>query len=50
MWEQSPGWEYPLEREMATTPELLPGESREQRSPAGYSPQGHTEWETPEAT
>ena len=38
IWDQSPGWEYALEWEMATTPVFLPGESREQRSLAGYSP------------
>ena len=32
-------WEDPLEKEMAT-PILLPGESQEQRSLAGYSPWG----------
>ena len=41
-------WEDPLEKEMAT-PILLPGESQEQRSLAGYSPWGckeldMTEW------
>ena len=35
-----PGWEDPLEKEMATTSVFLPGESHGQRSLAGYSPQG----------
>ena len=33
---QSPGWEDPLEEEMATPPVFLQGESRGQRSLAGY--------------
>ena len=40
-WVQSLGWEYLLEKEMATTLVLLPGEFHEQRSLAGYSPWGH---------
>ena len=43
MWEtqlRSLGWEDPLEKEMATTPVLLPGESHGQRSLIGYSPRG----------
>ena len=35
---RSLGWEDPLEKEMATTPVFLPGESRGQRSRVGYSP------------
>ena len=35
------GWEDPLEKDMATSPVFLPGESHEQRNLAGYSPQGH---------
>ena len=39
---QSLGREGPLEEGMAThSPVFLPGESHGQRSPAGYSPQGH---------
>ena len=34
------GWEDPLEKEMATTPVFLPGESHRQRSLVGYSPWG----------
>ena len=34
------GQEDPLEKEMATTPVFLPGESHGQRSLAGYSPWG----------
>ena len=39
-WDQSLGWEDPLEEGMATqpTPVSLPGESHGQRSLAGYSP------------
>ena len=35
------GQEDPLEKEMATTPVCLPGESHGQRSQAGYNPWGH---------
>ena len=45
MRDRPPGWEEPLEWEMATPPVFLPGESHGQRSLAGYSPYGHTEWE-----
>ena len=31
----TPGWEDPLEKEMATTSAFLPGESLGQRSPVG---------------
>ena len=47
---RSLGQEDPLEEGMAPTPVLLPGESHEQRSPAGYSPQGHKESDMTEAT
>ena len=40
-WVRSLGREDPLEKEMATTPVFLPGESQERRSLAGYSPWGH---------
>ena len=40
-WVRSLGQEDPLEKEMATTPVFLPGESHGQRSLAGYSPRGH---------
>ena len=33
-------WEDPLEKQMATTPVSLPGESYGQRSVVGYSPGG----------
>ena len=36
--------------EKEPTPVLLPGESYEQRSLTGYSPQGHRELDTTEAT
>ena len=45
MWEnqvQPLGWEDPLEKGQ-TTPVFLLGESHEQRSQVGYSPQGHKE-------
>ena len=38
------GREDPLEKEMATTPVFLPGESHGQRSLAGYSPWGCKSW------
>ena len=44
------GWEDPLEKGMATTPVFLPGEPHGQRSLAGYSPRGHRESNTTEAT
>ena len=37
-WDQSLGWEAPLEEGMAATPVFLPGESHGQRSVVGYSP------------
>ena len=40
-WVQSLGPEDSLEKDMATTPAFLPGESHGQRSLAGYSPRGH---------
>ena len=43
---QSLGWEDPLEKEMATTPLFLPGESHGQRSLAGYIPRGLKESDT----
>ena len=51
MWEtrvQSLGQEDPLEKEMATHPVLLPGESHGRRSLVGYSPWGHKESDTTE--
>ena len=42
-WVWSLGWEDALEEGMAATSVFLPGESHEQRSLAGYSPQGHKE-------
>ena len=42
-WMRSLGWEDPLEKGMAATPEFLPGESHGQRSLAGRSPRGHRE-------
>ena len=40
---QSPGWEDPLEEEMATHSSILPGESHGQRGLVGYSPRGRKE-------
>ena len=51
MWEtrvQSLGWEDPLEKELATTPVLLPGKSHGWRSLVGYSPWDHKESDTTE--
>ena len=42
-WVRSLGREDPLEKEMATTPVLLPGKSHGWRSLVGYSPRGHKE-------
>ena len=41
---------FPWSRKRQPTPVLLPGESREQRSLVGYSPWGHKESDTTEAT
>jgi len=41
-------WEDPMEKEMATTPVLLPGKSHRRRSLVGYSPWGHKELDTTE--
>ena len=51
LWEtqvRALGWEDPLEKEMATTPVLLPGQSHGLRSVAGYSPRGLKEMDTTE--
>ena len=40
----------PWGKEWQPTPVSLPGESRRQRSLAGYSPQGHRESDSTEAT
>ena len=45
---QSLGRENPLEKEMATTPVLLPKKFHGQRSLVGYSPWGHKESDTTE--
>ena len=47
-WVQSLGREDPLEKEMATTPVLLPGKSHGWKSLAGYSPWCHKESDTTE--
>ena len=45
-----PAWEDALEKEWQAIPVLLPRESHGQRSPVGYSPQGHKELDMTEAT
>ena len=45
---RSLGQKDPLEKEMATTPVFLPGESQGQRSLVGYSPWGRKESNTTE--
>ena len=47
-WVQSLGPKDPLEKEMATTPVLLPGKSHGRRSVAGYGPWGLKESDTTE--
>ena len=47
-WVRSLGGEDLLEREMATTPVLLPGKSHGWRSLVGYSPWGRKESDTTE--
>ena len=47
-WVQSLGREDLLEKEMATTPVLLPGKSYGWRSLVGYSPWGRKEWDMTE--
>ena len=49
-WVQSPGWEDPLEKDMATHSSILPGEFYGQRSLVGYSPGGPKELDTTEGT
>ena len=49
-WVPSLAWEDPLEEEWQPTPVFLPGESRGQRSLAGYSPWCHKELDMTEAT
>ena len=51
MWEtqvRSLGWEDPLEKEMAPTPVLLPGESHGGSSLVGYSPWDRKDLDTTE--
>ena len=45
-----PGWEDPWRRKWQSTPVFLPGKSHGQRSLVGYSPWGHKELDTTEAT
>ena len=47
-WIRSLGQEDPLEKGMATTPVLLPGEFHGQKSLAGYSQLGCKELDTTE--
>ena len=48
MWVRSLGWEYPLEKGMATHSSFLPGKFHGQRSLVGYSPWGCKESDTTE--
>ena len=41
MWVQSPGWEEPLEKEMATHSNILVWEISWTEESSGYSPWGH---------
>ena len=50
MWVRSLGWEDPPEEGMATHSSVMPRKSHGQRSPLGYTPQGHKELNTIEAT
>ena len=45
-----PGWDYPWRKKWQPTPIFLPGVSHEERSLAGYSPQGLKESDTTEVT
>ena len=47
-WVRFLGREDPLEKEMASTPVLLPGKSHGQRSLVGYGPRGRKESDTTE--
>ena len=49
-WVQSLGWEDPLEEGMQYTLVFLPEEFPWTEEPAGYSPWGHKELDTTEAT
>ena len=50
MWIDPWVWKIPWRRAWQPTPVFLSGEPHGQRSLAGYSPWGHTEWDTTEAT
>ena len=50
MWVQSLGWEDLWSRAQKPTPVFLLGEFNGQRRLAGYSPWGHKESDTNEAT
>ena len=49
-WLRSLGWEDPWRKKWQPTPVFLPGESHEQRSLGGYSPQGIEESDMTEHT
>ena len=49
-WVRSLGWEDPPEEGMATHSSIFAWRIPCQRSLAGYSPQGHREWDTTEVT
>ena len=50
MWAPSLGWEDPLEGSMVTHTNIVAWRTLGQRSLAGYSPWGHKESDTTEAT
>ena len=47
-WVQSPGWEYPLEKEMATYQSILAWRIPCTEEPGRLHPRGHKEWDTTE--
>ena len=50
MWIDPWVWKIPWRRAWQPTPVFLSGEPHGQRSLAGYSPWGHTEWDMTEVT
>ena len=47
-WVQSPGWEYPLEKEMATYQSILAWRIPCTEESGRLHPRGHKEWDTTE--
>ena len=47
-WVQSPGWEYPLEKDMATHQSILAWRIPWTEEPGRLHPWGHKEWDTTE--